>query len=202
MDWVMSRLNKAGIARAVGANALTHLRLHSFDEERYAQITETSTVFPDVLFPDLANDVPEMSRSTEHDPTRREVCIRPDTVGHDAWPIFMKGIDLRHETYLRIRTRETIDRLFKVREVRGVSSTHSILADPSRGIGIVVSLAARKRTGGVNRSLQNESVAWGKHILPFRRIHVVLPVVHCAFRDIDGEGLVMLFRILVFCPGT
>jgi hypothetical protein len=91
MDWVMSRLNKAGIARAVGANALTHLRLHSFDEERYAQITETGTVFPDVLFFYLANDVPELSRSTEHDPTRRKICIRPDTVGHDACPILSQS---------------------------------------------------------------------------------------------------------------
>src|SRR5450631_168504 len=198
MDWVMSRLNKAGIARAVGANALTHLRLHSFDEERYAQITETGTVFPDVLFFYLANDVPEFSRSTEHDPTRRKICIRPDSVGHDACAIFIKGIDLRHETYLGIRTRETIDRLFKVREVRGVSSTHSILADPSRGIGIVARLAARELTGGVNRSLQNETVARGKHILPFRRIHVILPVAHCAFRDIDGKGADL---IVVVRPG-
>jgi hypothetical protein len=71
----MSRLNKAGIARAVGANALTHLRLHSFDEERYAQITETGTVFPDVLFFYLANDVPEFSRSTEHDPTPEKLAF-------------------------------------------------------------------------------------------------------------------------------
>ena len=115
----MSRLNKAGIARAVGANALTHLRLHSFDEERYAQITETRFVFPDVLFFYLANYVPESSRSTEHYPTRRKVCIRQYTVGQEARPILMKGIDLRHETQLGVRTRETLDRFFKVRRVRG-----------------------------------------------------------------------------------
>src|ERR1700730_6378726 len=114
------------------------LNLNPLDEERYAQITETGAVFPDVLFFDLANDVPELSRSAEHDPTRRKICIRPDTVGHDACPIFMKGIDLRHQTHLGIRTRETLDRPFKVREVRSENSTRSILADPSRGIGIVV----------------------------------------------------------------
>src|ERR1700761_764722 len=143
------------------------LNLNPLDEERYAQITETGAVLSDILFFDLANDASELSRSTEHDPTRRKFIVWPDTVGHDACAIFMKGIDLRHETYLGRRARETIDRLFKVREVRSVTSTHSVLADPSRSIGIVASLAARKRTGGVNRSLQNESVARGKHILPF-----------------------------------
>src|SRR5438270_12899105 len=90
-------------------------------------------LFADIIFFDLANYVPELSRSAEHDSTRRKIRIWPDTVGHDACSIFMKGIDLRHETYFGIGTRETIDRLFEVREVRGHCSARSILADPSRG---------------------------------------------------------------------
>src|ERR1700760_2117554 len=100
-----------------------HLRLNLLDEKRYAQITETRFVFPDVLFFSLANYVPESSRSTEHYPTRRKVCIRQDTVGQDACPILMKGIDLRRESHLGARTREILDRFFKIREVRGPSST-------------------------------------------------------------------------------
>jgi hypothetical protein len=42
------------------------LNLNPLDEERYAQITETGFVFPDILFLDLANNFPELSRSTEH----------------------------------------------------------------------------------------------------------------------------------------
>jgi TolB-like protein/Flp pilus assembly protein TadD len=101
-----------------------HLRLNPLDEKRYAQITETRFVFPDVLFFYLANYVPESSRSTEHYPTRRKVCIRQDTVGQDACPILMKGIDLRHETQLGARSRETLDRFFKIRGVRRESSTN------------------------------------------------------------------------------
>jgi hypothetical protein len=134
-------------------NASMHLRLNPLDEKRYAQITETRFVFPDVLFFYLANYVPESSRSTEHYPTRRKVCIRQDTVGQDACPILMKGIDLRHETQLGARTRETLDRFFKIRGVRRESSTRYILADASRGIGIVVSFAAWKRTARVRRRM-------------------------------------------------
>src|SRR5258705_8135451 len=144
------------------------LNLNPLDEECYAQITETGVVLSDILFFYLANYVPELSRSTEHDSPRRKVRIWPDTVGHDACPIFMKGIDLRHETYLGRRVRETIDRLFKVREVRSVTSTHSVLADPSRSIGIVVCLAARKLTGGGNSFPPHEKVAPGKYTPPFR----------------------------------
>src|ERR1700759_1124797 len=64
-----------------------HLRLNPLDEKRYAQITETLFVFPDVLFSYLANYVPESSRSTEHYPMRRKVCIRQDTVGQYTCPI-------------------------------------------------------------------------------------------------------------------
>jgi len=53
-----------------------HLRLNPLDEKRYAQITGTRFVFPDVLFFYLANEVPELSRSAEYDPTRRKVRIR------------------------------------------------------------------------------------------------------------------------------
>src|SRR6201997_419871 len=169
-------------------NASMHLRLNLLDEKRYAQITETRFVFPDVLFFYLANYVPESSRSTEHYPTRRKVCIRQDTVGQDACPILMEGIDLCHETQLGARIRETLHRFFKIREVRGESSTSYIPADASRGIGIVVSFAARKRTARVNSPVLNESVARRKHILPFRRFHIILLVVHYVVRDIHGKG--------------
>src|SRR4051794_28262155 len=99
------------------------LRLHLPDVEGYSEIAETINVFPEILFFRLANDIPELSRSAEHYPTGGKVRIRPDPVRHDACPPFMKGIDLRHETCIGLRTRETFDRLFKIRKVFSENST-------------------------------------------------------------------------------
>jgi hypothetical protein len=77
----------------VDKRASMPLRLNPLDEKRYAQITETRVVFTDVLFFYLANYFPELSRSAEHYPTRRKMCIWPDAVGQNARPILMKRID-------------------------------------------------------------------------------------------------------------
>src|SRR6476620_2536422 len=104
-------------------NASMHLRLNPLDVEGYSEIAETIHVFPEVLFLALANYVPELSRSAAHYPTGRKGRIRPDPVRHDACTPFMKGIDLRRETFIGPRTRETVGRLFKILNALGKNST-------------------------------------------------------------------------------